>query len=133
MTPRAALPDLDTLNTEALKALILTQREQIVSKDAQLLLKDEQLELRLDELEASRAENTAPSQASAVVTPDGKAAKPARRPLPEYLPLYRQSEMYAREGVELDRSTLADGVGGTSRLLQSTTTPPSARWRQAGI
>ena len=31
--------------------------------------------------------------------------------------LYRQSEIYAREGVELDRSTLADWVGGTSRLL----------------
>jgi transposase len=31
--------------------------------------------------------------------------------------LYRQSEIYAREGVELVRSTLADWVGGTSRLL----------------
>ena len=36
----------------------------------------------------------------------------------DHLPLYRQSEMYAREGVELDRSTLADWVGGTSRLLR---------------
>ncbi len=35
----------------------------------------------------------------------------------DHLPLYRQSEMYAREGVELERSTLADWVGGTSRLL----------------
>ena len=34
------------------------------------------------------------------------------------LPLYRQSEIYAREGVELDRSTLADWVGGASRLVQ---------------
>jgi len=33
------------------------------------------------------------------------------------LPLYRQSEIYAREGVELERSTLADWVGGTSALL----------------
>src|ERR1700690_2861026 len=33
------------------------------------------------------------------------------------LPLYRQSEIYAREGVELDRATLADWVGGTSRLF----------------
>jgi hypothetical protein len=33
------------------------------------------------------------------------------------LPLYRQSEIYAREGVELERSTLADWVGGTSQLL----------------
>ena len=36
----------------------------------------------------------------------------------DHLPLYRQSDMYAREGVELDRSTLADWVGGTSRLLE---------------
>jgi transposase len=36
----------------------------------------------------------------------------------DHLPLYRQSEMYAREGVELDRSTLADWVGGASRTLR---------------
>jgi len=36
----------------------------------------------------------------------------------DHLPLYRQSEIYAREGVELDRSTLADWVGGTSRLVE---------------
>ena len=36
----------------------------------------------------------------------------------DHLPLYRQSEIYAREGVELDRSTLADWVCGTSQLLE---------------
>jgi len=35
----------------------------------------------------------------------------------DHLPLYRQSEIYARYGVELERSTLADWVGGTSELL----------------
>jgi len=35
----------------------------------------------------------------------------------DHLPLYRQSEIYEREGVELDRSTLADWVGGASRVL----------------
>ena len=35
----------------------------------------------------------------------------------DHLPLYRQSEIYAREGVELSRSTLADWVGGASTLL----------------
>jgi transposase len=35
----------------------------------------------------------------------------------DHLPLYRQSEIYAREGVELSRSTLADWVGGVSLLL----------------
>lgn len=34
-----------------------------------------------------------------------------------HLPLYRQSEIYAREGVDLDRSTLAGWVGATSELL----------------
>lgn len=35
----------------------------------------------------------------------------------DHLPLYRQSEIYAREGVDLDRSTLADWVGAASHLL----------------
>lgn len=35
----------------------------------------------------------------------------------DHLPLYRQSEMYAREGVELERSTLADWVGASAKLL----------------
>src|SRR5690606_14644048 len=35
----------------------------------------------------------------------------------DHLPLYRQAAIYAREGVELDRSTLADWVGQTSSLL----------------
>ena len=35
----------------------------------------------------------------------------------DHLPLYRQSEIYAREGVALSRSTLADWVGGASKLL----------------
>lgn len=36
----------------------------------------------------------------------------------DHLPLYRQAEIYAREGVELERSTLADWVGSTSELLK---------------
>jgi transposase len=35
----------------------------------------------------------------------------------DHFPLYRQSEIYAREGVDLDRSTLADWVGAASHLL----------------
>src|SRR5713226_2614201 len=243
MTLRATLPDLDTLNHEALKALIFIQHEQLLSKSEELLSKNEQLasrdneiehlklliaklrrmqfgrksekldrqieqlELRLDELQATQAEKVAPSQTPATVTPAANvAAKPARKPLPahlprevrtyppkqeacpdcggelkhlgedvsvmleieparfkvirqvrpklacaccerivqapapsrpiergvagpgllahvlvskycDHLPLYRQSEIYAREGVELERSTLADWVGGTSALL----------------
>jgi transposase len=235
MPLRAALPDLDTLTPEALKALIVAQHEQLLHKDEQLFSRDEeierlklliaklrrmqfgrkseklereleQLELKLDELETSRAQ-----QAIAAITPltasvVNRAAKRARQPLPahlpretrkilpkqeacpdcggtlkplgedvsemleyvpehwkvirqvrpklacgccdkivqaeaasrpiergiagpgllghvlvskycDHLPLYRQSEIYAREGVELDRSTLAEWVGGCSRLL----------------
>jgi transposase/FtsZ-binding cell division protein ZapB len=36
----------------------------------------------------------------------------------DHLPLYRQAEIYAREGVDLDRSTMADWVGQVSWLLQ---------------
>ena len=35
----------------------------------------------------------------------------------DHLPLYRQSEIYAREGVDLCRSTLAGWVGAASELL----------------
>ena len=35
----------------------------------------------------------------------------------DHLPLYRQVQIYAREGVELERSTLADWVGGAAALL----------------
>nr|WP_205417475.1 IS66 family transposase [Trinickia diaoshuihuensis] len=36
----------------------------------------------------------------------------------DHVPLYRQSAIYAREGVELERSTLAKWVGHTAALLQ---------------
>ena len=35
----------------------------------------------------------------------------------DHLPLYRQSQIFARDGIDLDRSTLADWVGGASELL----------------
>jgi transposase len=35
----------------------------------------------------------------------------------DHLPLYRQSEIYAREGIDLSRSTLAGWVGAASELL----------------
>src|SRR6516225_1350559 len=243
MTHRAGLPDLDTLNYEALKALIVAQHEQLLSKDEQLLHKDEQLtsrdeeierlklliaklrriefgrksekldweleqlELKLDELQASRAEQAVASRSPLTASDVNRETKRARQPLPahlprethkilpkqgacpdcagtlkplgedvseileyvpehfkvirqvrvklacagcdkivqaeapsrpiergiagpgllthvlvskyaDHLPLYRQAEIYAREGVELDRSTMAEWVGGCSRLLQ---------------
>jgi transposase len=35
----------------------------------------------------------------------------------DHLPLYRQSQIYQRDGIDLDRSTLADWVGSASGLL----------------
>jgi transposase len=35
----------------------------------------------------------------------------------DHLPLYRQSRIFARDGIDLDRSTLADWVGGVAQLL----------------
>jgi len=224
---RATLPDLDSLDAEALKTLVLAQHAQLVSRDTeiqhlQLLIaklrrlqfgrKSErldrqiaQLELRLEDLETNQAEQNL--QEPELQQPEAVASRrPIRKPLPEHLPrevkvhepkqnacpscggalrklgedvsevleyvparfqvirhvrpklscscceqilqvpapsrpierglagpgllahvltakyadhcpLYRQAEIYERSGVELERSTLADWVGGASRLL----------------
>ncbi len=36
----------------------------------------------------------------------------------DHLPLYRQAQIFGRDGVELDRSTLADWVGASTALLE---------------
>ena len=36
----------------------------------------------------------------------------------DHLPLYRQSQIFGRDGIALDRSTLADWVGQSARLLE---------------
>ena len=41
-----------------------------------------------------------------------------RFPCATHLPLYRQAQIYARDGLELERSTLSEWVGGVSRLLR---------------
>jgi transposase len=237
-----SLPDLQQLDSEALRSLVVAQHTQLVAQHEQLQTKDEQLatrdaeiehlklliaklrrmqfgrksekldrqieqlELRLDELEAERAERIAPRPTPTFELPAKTATQPVRRSLPEHLPretrktlpqqktcpdcggrlkplgedvseileyvpehfkvirqvrpklacvgcdqivqapaasrpiargmagpgllahvlvskyadhlpLYRQSEIYARQGVELDRSTLADWVSQTSGLL----------------
>jgi transposase len=227
MTQRSELPDLDQLTPEALKALIVSQHELIVSRDSELeqlkLLiaklrrmqfgrksekldrQIEQLELQLEALQLNDAEKVAvlaePMASAVAVTRSSRKPLPAHLPrevrtyLPkqeacpdcggelrklgedasevleripahflvirqvrvkltctscerivqaaapsrpiergmagpgllahvlvskfsDHLPLYRQSEIYAREGVELDRSTLADWVGASARLLE---------------
>ena len=242
MVAHPALPNLDTLPPEALKALlhaqhqtltvqaerIQVQDEQLAGRQAeierlQLLIAKlqrmqfgrrseklqgqiEQLELQLDELATASAEPPAASPTPEATAPAASGRKPARRPLPghlprqkrtilpketacpdcggalkplgedvseileyvpahfhviqqvrpklacthcdkivqaeapsrpiarglagpgllahvlvskycDHLPLYRQEEIYARVGVELERTTLADWVGGASQLL----------------
>src|SRR5260221_12024753 len=56
-------------------------------------------------------------------TPRGRATPSTLAPLLvskycDHLPLYRQSEIYAREELDLDRSTLCDWVGQAAWLLQ---------------
>ncbi len=41
-----------------------------------------------------------------------------RLPRATHLPLYRQSRIFARDGIELERSTLADWVGRSTALLE---------------
>src|SRR3974377_145722 len=106
MTERAALPDLDKLSPEALKVLIVSQPELIVSRDSEieqlkLLIAKlrrmqfgrssekldrqiEQLELRLEALQLNDAETvgTMP-EASGRAEPH---ALSVRRPLPAHLP-----------------------------------------------
>ena len=105
-----ALPDLNVLPAEALRALILTQHEQLLSREREiehlklLLVKlhrmqfgckseklarqIEQLELRLEELESNRSEKEpsppepTPIPTSSTPTP----AKPTRRALSDHLP-----------------------------------------------
>src|ERR1700751_6484003 len=101
----ATLPDLDQLDFQALKALILSQREQLASRDVEiehlkLLIAKlrrmqfgrssekrenqiEQLELRLEELEVRRRRETTATPGS---TGSATVARPARRPLPDHLP-----------------------------------------------
>jgi transposase len=61
--------------------------------------------------------------APALPTPRGRAAPGMLAHLlvskyTDHLPLYRQSEIYARDGLDLDRSTLSDWVGQAVWLLQ---------------
>jgi hypothetical protein len=44
MTERTALPDLNQLNPEELKTLIVTQHQQLLSKDEQLASRDSEIE-----------------------------------------------------------------------------------------
>jgi transposase len=130
--PEQQLPDLDTLDVAALKALVLAKQSELDSRGTEienlklLILKlkrmhfgprsekfdhdIEQLELRLEDLEANQAAAEPLTVAAATVVLNQKASrKPARRPLPAELP--RETEIIA------PRDEACPDYGGTLRPL----------------
>ena len=104
------LPDLAVLSADALRTLLVTTHEQLLSREREvehltLLLAKlhrlqfgrkseklrrqiEQLELRLEDLESNRSEKEpkAPESAAVPASATPTVAKPARRVLPDHLP-----------------------------------------------
>src|SRR5208283_3294169 len=122
---RNQLPDLDSLDVESLKALVLAKQTEIENLNL-LVLKLKrmhfgqrsekmnadigQLELQLEDLEANQAAAEPLPAPLAIVSVNEKAAKkPARRPLPVELP--REVETIAPK-----REACPD-CGGKLRLL----------------
>src|SRR6266568_1639946 len=127
------LPDLNTLDQSALKALILLQHEKLISRETEienlklLILKlrrmqfgrksekldhqIEQLELQLEDLESAQTESAPPQGEAQPETGSAQPPrrKPARRPLPEHLP--RETQTHAPE------QTACPECGGTLRKL----------------
>jgi len=67
---------------DSLKALVLAQQSQLVSREAEIA-DIEQLELRLEDLETSQAAiDPLPTQLAVIAANEKAAGKPARRPLP---------------------------------------------------
>ena len=143
---RTTLPDLNTLDGDALRAMIVAQHEQLQAHIEQLLSRDheiehlklliaklqrmqfgrrsekverqiEQLELKLEELEANHAESApAVEQPAAASTP--APAKPARRPLPEHLPRQIETHMPAEQACPQCGGTLAKLGDDVSEMLE---------------
>src|ERR1700704_1985678 len=126
------LPDLNTLDPEALKALVLAQQSELDSRETEieslklLILKlkrmqfgprsekfsrdIEQLELQLEDLETNQAAaEPQPTHPTAAAGNDKARRKPARRPLPAHLP--RETETIA------PKQEACPGCGGKLRLL----------------
>jgi hypothetical protein len=170
----AALPDLDQLDSEALKALVIAHRAELAVRQAEHGARQELsvslfrriFPAKLSVIFPPRRAIAAPTAAascgsSAKTSPSNwstsrrvsrssamcgrslpaaaatASLKHPLRPVPssaalpglaclahvlvskfaDHLPLYRQSEIYARQGVEIERSTLAGWVGASSELL----------------
>ena len=117
MTERAPLPDLQRLNPDELRALIISQHEMLASRDSEieqlkLLIAKlqrmqfgrkseklerqiEQLQLRLEALQMNDAERAAvlPKQPENAE----RKARPVRQPLPAHLPREVQTHLPKEE------------------------------------
>jgi transposase len=130
-----ALPDLDRLDKEALKALVLAHWTEMASLEADLenqrkILSEQGRELQSFKVVRHVRPKFACNSCDRVVEAPAPS-RPIERGLVgpgllahvlvskfgDHLPLYRQSEIYARQGVEIERSTLAGWVGAASDLL----------------
>jgi hypothetical protein len=137
------LPDLATLDVQALRALLLAKQSELDSRETEienlkpLVLKlkrmhfgprsekrnadIEQLELRLEDMETSQAAAEPLPPLPATVAINEKAArKPARRPLPAELP--RETETIA------PMQEACPGCGGKLRMLGEDVSE-TAYWR----
>jgi transposase len=137
---RTTLPDLHTLDGDALRAMIVAQHEQLLSHRTEiehltLLIAKlqrmqfgrrsekverqiEQLELKLEELEANRAESAPAVESPAAARTPAPAAKPARRPLPEHLPRQIETHMPAAQACPQCGGTLARLGEDVSEMLE---------------
>src|SRR5918995_1235026 len=144
---RAAAAKLSGQN-EHLRAIIKELQRALFGRRSEKVGHPDQLELALEDLEQALAEGEAEAeQVRVIVTRRPKygcracesavvqAPAPARLiegglstetlvahvlvgKHADHLPLYRQCQIYARQGIELDRSTLADWVGRAAAELR---------------
>ena len=101
-------PDLPN-DIAALKALLLAQDEVVGRLREQLSTRVVEIEhLKLQIAKLRRMQFAGP----------GLLAHVLMAKFADHLPLYRQSVIYAREGVDLDRALLVNWVGAASALLR---------------
>jgi transposase len=137
---RTTLPDLNTLDADALRVLIVAQHDQLLSRDHEiqhlkLLIAKlqrmqfgrrsekverqiEQLELKLEELEASRAESEPVVEQPTAANTPAVVSKPARRPLPEHLPRQIETHTPAEQSCPQCGGTLARLGEDVSEMLE---------------
>ena len=144
---RTTLPDLNTLDGDALRPMIVAQHEQLQAHVEQLLSRNheiqhlklliaklqrmqfgrrsekverqiEQLELKLEELEANRAECAPAVEQPTVASTPAVVTKPARRPLPEHLPRQIETHTPAEQACPQCGGTLARLGEDVSEMLE---------------